>query len=76
MMDSESSYYPVERGYTGKAMLLNTLNELAHGVQFEKVLERYGLKRKGKSLNIIDKRKRAIHRMRALNELQEKARQS
>ena len=57
-LDSEASYYPVSEGYIGKAMLLNALNELAHGVDFEKVLERYGLKRKRKQLNIVDKRKK------------------
>lgn len=55
-LDSEASYYPVSEGYLGKAMLLNALNELAHGVPFEKVLERYKLKRKKKVLNIVDKR--------------------
>ena len=38
-------------------MLLNALNEVAFGVDFEKVLKRYKLKRKGKVLKIIDKRK-------------------
>ena len=56
-LDSEASYYPVSEGYIGKAMLLNALNELAHGVPFEKVLEKYKLNRKSKKLNIIDKRK-------------------
>ena len=59
-LDSEGSYYPVSEGYIGKAMLLNALNELAHGVDFEKVLKRYRLNRKGRKLNIIDKRKNAI----------------
>jgi len=57
-LDSEASYYPISEGYLGKAMLLNALNELSHGVPFDKVLERYKLKRKGKSLNVVDKRKR------------------
>ena len=56
-LDSEASYYPVSEGYIGKAMLLNALNELSHGVSFDKVLERYGLKHKGRKLNIVDKRK-------------------
>ena len=56
IFDSEASYYPVSEGFIGKAMLLNALNELSHGVSFERVLERYKLKRKGKSLNIVDKR--------------------
>jgi hypothetical protein len=57
-LDSEASYYPVEEGYVGKAMLLNALNELACNVPFENVLRHYRLRRK-KSLNIIDKRKAA-----------------
>jgi hypothetical protein len=58
-LDSETSYYPIEDGYIGKAMLLNALNELACGVPFDRVIERYGLKRKAKKLNIVDKRKRS-----------------
>jgi hypothetical protein len=54
-LDSEDSYYPVSRGYVGKAMLLNALNELACGVPFYRVLERYGLSKK--RLNVVDKRK-------------------
>ena len=56
-LDSEDSYYPINEGYIGKAMLMNALNEVAFGVDFEKVLEHYKLKRKGKGLKIIDKRK-------------------
>jgi hypothetical protein len=56
-LDSESMYYPVERGYIGKAMLMNALNEVSQGVPLEKVLERYKLKRKDKGMKIIDKRK-------------------
>ena len=56
-LDSEDSYYPIKEGYIGKAMLMNALNEVAFGVDIEKVLEHYKLKRKGKGLKIIDKRK-------------------
>jgi hypothetical protein len=56
-LDSEANYYPIKDGYIGKAMLMNALNELALGVDFEKVLKRYKLKRKGKPLKIVDKRK-------------------
>ena len=56
-LDSEANYYPIQSGYVGKAMLMNALNEISHGVPFDKVLERYKLKRKGKNLKIIDKRK-------------------
>ena len=55
-LDSENSYYPISQGYIGKAMLLNALNELACGVPFDKVLDRYGLS--GKRLQIIDKRRK------------------
>jgi hypothetical protein len=56
ILDSEASYYPVCKGNLGKAMFLNAVNELACGVPFQKVLERYGLDRK-RPLNIVDKRK-------------------
>jgi hypothetical protein len=56
-LDSEAAYYPVHKGFIGKAMLLNALNEISQGVPFEKVLEHYTLNRKKKRLNIVDKRK-------------------
>jgi hypothetical protein len=56
-LDSEAMYYPIQNGYIGKAMLTNALNEVSQGVPLEKVLERYKLKHKDKSLKIIDKRK-------------------
>jgi hypothetical protein len=56
-LDSEAIYYPIREGFIGKAMLLNAINEISQGVPFEKVLERYKLKRKKRSLNIIDKRR-------------------
>ena len=58
-LDSEAVYYPVRQGYIGRAMLLNALTEVSQGVSFDKVLVRYKLKRKGKGLKIVDKRKRA-----------------
>ena len=59
-LDSEDSYYPINEGFIGKAMLMNALNEIALGVDFENVLKRYKLKKKGKNLKIIDKRKGLI----------------
>ena len=56
-LDSEAMYYPIREGFIGKAMLLNAVNEISQGVPFEKVLERYKLRRKKKALNFIDKRK-------------------
>ena len=58
-LDSEAMYYPIQKGYVGKAMLINALNEVSQGVSLERVLERYKLKRKDKGLKIIDKRKSA-----------------
>lgn len=56
-MDSEASYYPVSEGYIGPCMLVEALLELSHGVKFGMVLEKFKLKRKGTSLQIVDKRK-------------------
>ncbi len=39
---------------------MNALNELAHGVSFDKVSERYKLKRKRRHLKVVDKRKQSI----------------
>lgn len=71
VLDSEHSYYPVSEGNVGKAMFLNAVNELACGVPFERVLERYGLKRKGKTLNIVDKRKRWASQVKPIERLHE-----
>jgi hypothetical protein len=57
VLDSEDVYYPISAGNLGKAMFLDAINELACGVPFERVLGRYGLKRKT-GLNIVDKRKK------------------
>jgi hypothetical protein len=56
-LDSEASYYPIQKSFLGEAMLVHALDEISRGIPFDKVLERYKLKRKGKSLKIIDKRK-------------------
>ena len=56
-LDSEASYYPIKEGYIGQAMLIHAINELALGVDFDQVLKRYKLKKKGKNVKIIDKRK-------------------
>ena len=69
VLDSENSYYPIERGNIGKAMFLNAINELACGVPFDRVLERYGLSKK--RLNIIDKRKNRTIQSKSLHEVLE-----
>ena len=56
-LDSEASYYPIEKGFIGKAMLMNAFNEISQGVPFDMVLKRYKLAKKG--LIIKDERKRA-----------------
>ena len=55
-LDSEASYYPIEKGFIGKAMLMNAFNEISQGVPFDMVLKRYKLTKKG--LIIKDERKR------------------
>lgn len=57
MMDSEGSYYPISEGNRGPCLLLEALIELSHGIDFEQVIERYGLSTKQKKLQIEDKRK-------------------
>lgn len=56
IMDSESIYYPISKGYSGKAYFLNAIIELACGVSFNRVIEKYGLKGK-KRPNVKDERK-------------------
>lgn len=58
IMDSEAMYYPISKGYSGKAYFLNAVIELACGVPFERVIEKYGLKRK-KKLKVKDERKQS-----------------
>lgn len=56
-MDSEAVYYPISEGNRGPCLLLEALIELSHGIDFEQVIERYGLSTKQKKLQIEDKRK-------------------
>ena len=55
--ESEDSYYPIAKGYRGKCMLLSAIFEVACGRDLDLVLKDYKLDRKGKKLNIVDKRK-------------------
>ena len=59
IMDSECMYYPISKGYSGKAYFLNAVVELACGVPFERVLDKYGLKGK-KRPNVKDERKQSF----------------
>jgi len=54
--ESEDSYYPISKGFRGKAMLLSAIFEVACGRDLDLVLKDYKLDRKGK-LTILDKRK-------------------
>ena len=56
--ESEDSYYPVKEGFQGKCMLMKAILEVYSGLPLKQVLRNYGLERKGKKLNIIDKRKK------------------
>jgi len=59
IMDSEAMYYPISKGYSGKAYFLNAIIELACGVPFERVISKYGLKNK-KRPNVKDERKQSL----------------
>ena len=59
IMDSEAMYYPISKGYSGKAYFLNAVIELACGVPFERVIQKYGLKGK-KRPNVKDERKQSF----------------
>ena len=55
-MESEAVYYPTSKGYSGKAYFLNAIIDLARGVSFDRVIEKYRLK--GKKHPVIkDERK-------------------
>ena len=58
VMDSDHVNYRIEEGKLGKAMFLSAVCELALGIPFQRILERYDLTKKAK-LNIIDKRSSA-----------------
>lgn len=55
--NSEHSYYPIEKGFLGKGMLLSAINCVAVGVPLTTVLRKFKLDRKTKKLNVIDRRK-------------------
>lgn len=53
--DSEDSYYPIEKGFKGKAMLLLAIIEVYTGIPLSRVLKSYKLERKTKKTVIIEK---------------------
>lgn len=52
---SEDSYYPINEGKQGRAMLLKAIIDVYSGIPLERVLKFYKLERKAKPLKIIDK---------------------
>lgn len=52
--DSEDSYYPVDRGFKGRAMLLLAIVEVYTGIPLSRVLKNYKLDRKTAKTLIID----------------------
>lgn len=55
--DSEDSYYPINKGFKGRAMLLMAIIEVYTGIPLSRVLKSYKLERKTKKTVIIEKLK-------------------
>ena len=53
--ESEDSYYPINKGFQGKAMLLKAIIDVYTGIPLERVLKFYKLKRKTKPPMVIEK---------------------
>jgi len=53
--ESEDSYYPISRGFKGRAMLLLAIIEVYTGIPLSRVLKTYKLDRKTAKTLIIDK---------------------
>jgi hypothetical protein len=54
-MEADDSNYLISEGRLGRVMFVHAVNEIALGIPFERVLERYNLTKKAK-LNVIDRR--------------------
>lgn len=54
---SEEDYYPKPK-YEGSTMLMKAVLEIYSGIPFETVLEKYGLSRKTRKLDVEDKRRK------------------
>ena len=53
--ESEDSYYPIGKGFKGRAMLLMAIIEVYTGIPLSRVLKNYKLERKTEKTVIIDK---------------------
>jgi len=53
--DSEDSYYPISRGFKGRAMLLMAIIEVFTGIPLPRVLKTYKLERKTNKTVIVEK---------------------
>jgi hypothetical protein len=52
--DSEDSYYPVSKGFKGRAMLLMAIIEVYTGIPLSRVLKNYKLERKTRKTVVIE----------------------
>jgi hypothetical protein len=53
--ESEDSYYPINEGYQGKAMLLKAIIDVYSCIPLERVLRYYRLERKKKPVEVIER---------------------
>jgi hypothetical protein len=53
--ESEDSYYPIDKGFKGRSMLLNAIIDVSNGIPLSRVLKDYRLERKAKNTVIVEK---------------------
>ena len=56
--ESESSYYPISKGFQGKCMLMKAILEVYTGIPLEKVFKAYKLKPKAKIIEELKEENR------------------
>lgn len=69
--ESEDSYYPIEEGFQGKAMLLKAIIDVYSGIPLERVLKAYKLDRKAGKTLIIDRTVTETHSEKRIEKLHE-----
>ena len=55
--ESEDDYYPPNKGFKGRAMLMNAIVDVFSGISLTRVLKEYKLERKAKNTVIVEKMK-------------------
>ena len=53
--ESEDDYYPPDKGFKGRAMLMNAIVDVFSGISLSRVLKEYKLERKAKNTVIVEK---------------------